>query len=193
MNLSACHKEPKSINFNFVFSNYILKRFIKYVKNNGLVQFWEYSKSIYIQCILYFPRDFAFLIEGERLICLFQKIFQKVLPYCLRSNIQIMVQKVVSKYSIYSLRFTTVGCKCNLWPSLSEHSPLRIPLLYLAPSIMPDSYGTNMIYNHPSNLQLLKGSIIAFFTENFPPNFLVHALHRQKGECGDKQGKWSKI
>ena len=45
----------------------------------------------------------------------------------------------------------------------------------------------------PFNLQLLKGSIIAFFTENFPPNFLVPALHWQKAECSDEQGKWSKI
>ena len=33
----------------------------------------------------------------------------------------------------------------------------------------------------PSNLQLLKGWIIVFFTDSFPHSFLVAALHLQKG------------
>ena len=52
---------------------------------------------------------------------------QKLLQYCLRSNIQIMVQKVVSKCIIYSSRFTTIGGECYLLPCLSEYPQLRIP------------------------------------------------------------------
>ena len=42
----ARQKEPKNI--SLAFSDYFLKLFIKYVINNGLVQFWKQSKSIYI-------------------------------------------------------------------------------------------------------------------------------------------------